>query len=202
MKSLILLEKKPEATNVVENSSGVVSSGTVTNTEVLNPKITGGGTTENYIFGAGGSMNVLARYGLQVLGFATRTFRQPLQVGIPRQSPILFDVGSYRPVMTVSGIVEREARPDNDFTLFEGNRYYTPTFFQLQHAITQWNYVQGQEILLTHLHTNVSSVTYEQYNVAVQNATFGLNAQVPKFWTYEISLVGTRPIAKNASRNV
>ena len=198
MKSLILLEKKPEASGVTENSSGVVSGGTVTNAEVLNPQISG----DNYLFGQGGSKNILARYALKVLGFATRTFRQPLQVGIPQQSPILFDVGSYRPVLTVSGITEREALPDSDFVMFEDSRYYTPTFFQLQHAVTQWNYVQGTEILLTHLHTNVSSVTYEQYNVAVQNATFGVNAQMPKFWTYEISFVATRPISKRASKNV
>ena len=101
MKSLILLEKNPEASGVTENSSGVVSSGTVTNAEVLNPQISG----DNYLFGAGGSKDVLARYALKVLGFATRTFRQPLQVGIPKSSPILFDVGAYRPLITVSGLV-------------------------------------------------------------------------------------------------
>jgi len=190
MKSLILLEKTPK------------DAGSLTNSEVLNPKITGGGTTENYIFGAGGSKNIVARYALKVLGFATRTFRQPLQVGIPRQSPILFDVGSYRPVLTVSGVVEREALPDSSFTTFNSNNYYPPTFFQLQHAVTQWNYVAGEEILLTHLHTNIQSVTYEQYNVAIQNATFGLSSELPKLWTYEISFVSTRPIAKNASRNI
>ena len=190
MKSLILLEKTPK-----DDSS-------LTNAEVLNPKITGDGTTENYIYGEGGSKDTQAKYALKVLGFATRTFRQPLQVGIPQQSPILFDVGSYRPVLTVSGTVEREALPDSAFVTFETNKYYSPTYFQLQHAVTQWNYVQGTEILLTHLHTNVASVTYEQYNVAVQNATFGVNAQTPKFWTYEISFVATRPTSKRASKNI
>ena len=76
MKSLILLEKNPK------------NASSLTNAEVLNPKITGSGTTENYIFGQGGSKDVQAKYALKVLGFPTRTFRQPLQVGIPRQSPI------------------------------------------------------------------------------------------------------------------
>ena len=190
MKSLILLEKNPK------------DASSLTNAEVLNPKVTGSGTTENYIFGQGGSKDVQAKYALKVLGFATRTFRQPLQVGIPRQSPILFDVGSYRPVLTVSGVVEREALPDSSNVVFESNTYYAPTYFQLQHAVTQWNYVEGEEILLTHLHTNVLSVTYEQYNVAIQNATFGLTAELPKFWTYEISFVATRPLAKRPSKNV
>ena len=60
----------------------------------------------------------------------------------------------------------------------------------------------GEEVLLTHLHTNIQSVTYEQYNVAIQNATFGLSSELPKLWTYEISFVSTRPVAKNASRNI
>ena len=190
MKSLILLEKNPK------------NASSLTNAEVLNPKITGSGTTENYIFGQGGSKDVQAKYALKVLGFATRTFRQPLQVGIPRQSPILFDVGAYRPVLTVSGVVEREALPDSSNVVFESNTYYAPTYFQLQHAVTQWSYVQGEEILLTHLHTNVLSVTYEQYNVAIQNATFGLVAEMPKFWTFEISFVATRPVSKYPSKDI
>ena len=186
MKSLILLEKTPK------------DAGSLTNSEVSNPQI----ASDYYLYGEGGDKDIQARYALKVLGFATRTYRQPLQVGIPRQSPILFDVGSYRPVLTVSGVVEREALPDSSNVTFESNLYYAPTFFQLQHAVTQWNYVQGEEILLTHLHTNVASVTYEQYNVAIQNATFGLQSQLPKLWTFEITFVSTRPVAKRPSKNV
>ena len=185
-KSLILLEKNPK------------SPGSLTNAEVLNPAISG----DSYLYGAGGSANIQAKYALKALGYATRTFRQPLQVGIPKQSPILFDVGSYRPVITVSGVVEREALPDSSFTKFGGNNYYPPTYFQLQHAVTQWAYVADEEILLTHLHTNVSTTNYEQYNVAIQNATFGLVSEMPKFWTYEISFVATRPLSKYPSKNI
>ena len=195
-KSLILLEKNPKAS--VTETDGVVTSGTVTNAEVLNPQVSG----DSYIHGEAGTKNILARYALKTLGYATRTFRQPLQVGIPRQSPILFDVGSYRPVLTVSGITEREPLPNSSATKFNGNYYYPPTYFQLQQAVTQWAYVADEEILLTHLHTNVSSVTYEQYNVAIQNATFGLVAEMPKFWTFEISFVATRPVSKYPSKNI
>ena len=197
MKSLVLLEKVPTAT-VVENSSGVITSGSVTNAEALNPQI----TDDYYIFGQGGAKNRVARYALKTLGFATRTYRQPLQVGIPRQSPIMFDVGSYRPVLTVSGVVEREPSPEGHHTLFEGNKYYYPTFFQLQHAVTQWNYIEGEEIFLTLLHTNVATVSYEKYNVSIQTSTFGLNSQLPKLWTFELTFVSTRPIAKHPSKNV
>ena len=144
MKSLILLQKTPK------------DAGSLANSEVLNPTE----SSDSYIYGEGGDKDVQAKYALKALGFATRTFRQPLQVGIPRQSPILFDVGSYRPVLTVSGVVEREALSDSSNVVFESKTYYPPTIFQLQHAVTQWNYVEGEEILLTHLHTNVLSVTY------------------------------------------
>jgi hypothetical protein len=85
---------------------------------------------------------------------------------------------------------------------FDGQEYFTPTYFQLQHAVTQWNYVQGEEILLTLLHTNVDSVTYDQYNVAIQSANFGLNSVSPNFWTYELAFVATRSVAGNPSQNV
>jgi len=193
MKSLVLLEK------IQADQTGGI---TYTNAEALDPKHTGGGTTENYIFNSPGSMAKKALYALQATGLAIRTFRQPLQVGIPKSSPILFDVGAYRPLITVSGLVAREATPTGRTVSFNDQVYYTPTYFQLQHAVTQWAYVKGEEILLTFLHTNVASVTYEQYNVAIQNATFGIAAELPKLWTYEIAFVATRPISGLPSQNI
>ena len=193
MKSLVLLEK------IQADQTGGI---TYTNAEALDPKHTGGGTTENYIFNSPGSMAKKALYALQATGLAIRTFRQPLQVGIPKSSPILFDVGAYRPLITVSGLVAREAAPTGRTVSFNDQVYYTPTYFQLQHAVTQWAYVKGEEILLTFLHTNVASVTYEQYNVAIQNATFGIAAEMPKLWTYEIAFVATRPLSGLPSQNI
>ena len=193
MKSLVLLEK------IQADQTGGI---TYTNAEALDPKHSGGGTTENYIFNSPGSMAKKALYALQATGLAIRTFRQPLQVGIPKSSPILFDVGAYRPLITVSGLVAREAAPVGQTVSFNDQVYYTPTYFQLQHAVTQWAYVKGEEILLTFLHTNVASVTYEQYNVAIQSATFGIAAELPKLWTYEIAFVATRPISGLPSQNI
>lgn len=204
MRSLVLIEKIP-----ADKTGEVVH----TNAEALDPRHTGGSgdyaVTENFIYnspaGSGATAPTTkkkALYALDVTGLAIRTFRQPLQVGIPKSSPILFDVGSYRPLITVSGLAPREAAPVGQTVTFDGQDYYSPTYFQLQHAVTQWNYVEGEEILLTVLHTNVASVTYDQYNVAIQNANFGLISTMPKFWSYEISFVATRPTSGNPSQNV
>ena len=155
-----------------------------------------------YIYGEGGDKDIQAKYALKVLGFATRTFRQPLQVGIPKSTPILFDVGAYRPMITVSGLTPREANPVGQTVAFKSQTYYTPTYFQLQHAVTQWNFVEGEEIILTVLHTNVASVTYDQYNVSIQSANFGLISTMPNFWSYELAFVGTRPVAGSPSQNI
>jgi|TARA_R110000824_G_scaffold79531_1_gene200282 hypothetical protein len=193
MRSLILLEKTQAS-----RADPIV----YTNAEALDPKHTGGGTTENFIYNSPGSMAKKALYALDATGVAVKTFRQPLQVAIPKSSPILFDVGSYRPLISVSGVLPREAAPAAHTVPFDGQEYFTPTYFQLQHAVTQWNYVQGEEILLTLLHTNVDSVTYDQYNVAIQSANFGLNSASPNFWTYELAFVATRSVAGNPSQNV
>ena len=206
MKSLVLLEKNP-----ADTTDPVI----YTNAEALDPRHTGGSgdseITENFIFnspaGNGGDGSIpdtrkQALYALNATGLAIRTFRTPLQVGIPKSSPILFDVGSYRPTITVSGMVPREAVPEGRTVAFSGKSYYYPTYFQLQHAATQWNYVQGEEILLTIIHTNVSVVSHDQYNVAISNATFGLVEQSPNYWSYEIQFVATRPVVGNPSQNI
>jgi len=204
MRSLVLLEKIPA------DKTGTIN---YTNAEALDPRHTGGTgdseVTDNFIFnspaGSGATSPTTkkkALYALQATGLAVRTFRQPLQVGIPKSSPILFDVGSYRPVITVTGLVPREAAPVGRTVPFDGQDYYSPTYFQLQHAVTQWNYVQGEEILLTLLHTNVASVTYDQYNVAIQTCNFAVASSMPNLWSYEISFVATRPVAGNPSQNV
>ena len=209
MRSLVLLEKIPA------DKSGTIVH---TNAEALDPRHTGGtdeyAITENFIYNspagngdASPNTRKKALYALNVTGLAIRTFRQPLQVGIPKSSPILFDVGSYRPMITVSGLVPREAAPVGQTVSFTDAKdntqvYYSPTFFQLQHAITQWNYVEGEEILLTVLHTNVATVTYDQYNVAIQNANLGLISSMPNFWSYELAFVATRPVSGLPSKNV
>ena len=209
MRSLVLLEKNP-----ADTTAPVIH----TNAEALDPRHTGGtgdyAITENYIFnspaGDGDAVpntRKKALYALSTVGLAVRTYRTPLQVGIPKASPILFDVGSYRPTITVSGLAPREAVPAGRTVSFATTggtpqTYYYPTFFQLQHAVTQWSYVVGEEILLTLVHTNTASVTYDQYNVAIQNAVFSLSALSPNYWTYEISFVATRPAAGNPSQNI
>ena len=184
-RSLVLLERTPE------------DASSLTYKDVADPT-----AADPYILAAHGNANnaIQARYALRANGLALKTYRTPLQVGIPQNSPILFDVGSYRPMISVSGHVEIES--SKEYTIFQNQKYFYPTMFQLQHATTQWNYLVGQEVLLTVIHTNISSVTYDQYNVAIQNCNFNLLNTDQTRWQYDISFVATRPVSVNPSQNV
>ena len=204
MRSLVLLEKIPA------DKAGTIDH---TNAEALDPRHTGGSgdseVVENFIFnspaGSGATAPTTkkkALYALNVTGLAVRTFRQPLQVGIPKSSPILFDVGSYRPVITVTGLVPREAAPVGRTVPFDGQDYYSPTYFQLQHAVTQWNYLKGQEMTVTIIHTNVQSATYDKYNVAIQTCNFTMSSLDQRRWAFDLAFVCTRPVSVRPSSNV
>ena len=73
--------------------------------------------------------------------------------------------------------------------------------FQLQHAATQWNYLEDQEILLTVIHTNIASDTYDQYNVAIQTCSFNISFLDQKRWSFDFAFVATRPVSVAPSQN-
>ena len=183
-RSLVLLERIPEDPD------------NLTYTDVADPD-----ADDPYILAAHGNADndVRARYALRANGLAIKTYRTPLQVGIPLNSPILFDVGSYRPVVSVSGLVEIES--SREYMTHLGNRYVYPTMFQLQHAATQWNYLEDQEILLTVIHTNIASDTYDQYNVAIQTCSFNISFLDQKRWSFDFAFVATRPVSVAPSQN-
>jgi hypothetical protein len=183
-RSLVLMERTPN------------DASSLTYVDVADPD-----ADDPYILAAHGNADndVQARYALRANGLALKTYRTPLQVGIPQNSPILFDVGSYRPVISVSGLVEIES--SREYTTHLGNRYFYPTMFQLQHAATQWNYLVGQEITLTVIHTNIASETYDQYNVAIQTCSFNLTSIEQTRWSFDLAFVATRPVSVNPSIN-
>ena len=184
-RSLVLLERAP---NDPDN---------LTYVDVADPD-----ADDPYILAALGTAGnaVRARYALRANGLAIKTYRTPLQVGIPMNSPILFDVGSYRPSISVSGFVEIESTQESMW--HNSLQYFYPTMFQLQHAVTQWNYIVGQEIKLTVIHTNIASVTYDEYNVAIQTCSFNISSIDQNRWNFDIAFVATRPVAVNPSQNV
>ena len=158
-KSLVLLERTP------------ANPSALTYVDVVDPS-----TADPGIASGGGDNSTRARYALRANGLALKTYRTPLQVGIPGNSPILFDVGSYRPTLSISGFVDVESTGDTMTHPESGDTYYYPTMFQLQHAITQWNYLEGQEIIITIIHTNVQSATYDEYGAAIQTCNFNMTS--------------------------
>ena len=181
-RSLVLLERTPE------NPSAL------TYIDVADPS-----TADPGIVSGGGDNSTRARYALRANGVALKTYRTPLQVGIRGNSPILFDIGSYRPTLSISGFVDVESTCETMKHL--ENTYYYPTMFQLQHAVTQWNYIKGQEMMVTVIHTNVQSVTYDEYNVAIQTCNFNMSSLDQRRWSFDIAFVCTRPTAVRPSQN-
>jgi hypothetical protein len=184
-RSLVLLERTPE------NPSAL------TYVDVVDPS-----TADPGIASGGGDNSTRARYALRANGVALKTFRTPLQVGIPSNSPILFDIGSYRPTLSISGFVEVESSGDFMAHPEDGTTYYYPTMFQLQHAVTQWNYLKGQEMTVTIIHTNVQSATYDKYNVAIQTCNFNMSSLDQRRWSFDMAFVCTRPVGVRPSQNV
>jgi hypothetical protein len=183
-KSLVLLERTP------------ADADNLTYVDVADPS-----TADPGIASGGGDNSTLARYALRANGVAIKTYRTPLQVGIPSNSPILFDIGSYRPTLSVSGFVDVESSGDTMVHPEDGTIYYYPTLFQLQHAATQWNYLKGQEMTVTIIHTNVQSATYDKYNVAIQTCNFSISSLDQRRWSYDLAFVCTRPVAVRPSQN-
>ena len=184
-KSLVLLARTP------------ANPSALTYVDVVDPS-----TADPGIASGGGDNSTRARYALRANGLALKTYRTPLQVGIPGNSPILFDVGSYRPTLSISGFVDVESTGDTMTHPESGDTYYYPTMFQLQHAITQWNYLEGQEIIITIIHTNVQSATYDEYGAAIQTCNFNMTSLDQRRWAFDIAFVCTRPVAIRPSQNV
>ena len=49
------------------------------------------------------------RLALKAEQFSVNITKTPIQIPIPRQSPVLLDLGIFRPAVTVSGIIDTEA---------------------------------------------------------------------------------------------
>ena len=95
---------------------------------------------ENDYSNAGG----VTRYALQVEKISLAILKNPIQIAAPKNSPYLFDLGTYKPTLTLSGIAD-DQDTDNTVT-FGGNTYRTPTVHQISRLSTDWWYDTVQQI--------------------------------------------------------
>lgn len=140
------------------------------------------------------------RFAMKAEDVAITVTRTPLQIPVPQASPFIFDIGSYRPSLTISGTLDDVNTADSES--FNGSgaaaTYYVPTQFQLVTAATDWVHRQGNQFVYV-LHSNYdgsSSGTqyFDKYACAIQQFRCNLSAGTETFWEYTIQFVLNRRI--------
>ena len=86
----------------------------------------------------------VTRYALQVEKISLAILKNPIQIAAPKNSPYLFDLGTYKPTLNLSGVAD-DQDTDNTVT-FAGNTYRTPTVHQISRLSTDWWYDTVQQI--------------------------------------------------------
>jgi len=133
-------------------------------------------------------------FALKAEDVAIQVARTPLQIPVPQNSPFIFDIGSYRPSLTISGVVDDI--DTNDSVSFESQTYRVPTQFELTTAATDWVHRAGKQHVYV-LHSNFdSSATatkfFDKYECAVQQYRCQLQAGIETRWEYTIQFVTRR----------
>tara|TARA_Y100000310_G_scaffold336124_1_gene419859 strand:- start:1911 stop:2447 length:537 start_codon:yes stop_codon:yes gene_type:complete len=134
-------------------------------------------------------------YALKAEDVAIQIARTPLQIPVPQHSPFLFDIGSYRPSITISGVVD-DIDTDDSMTFDGGDgskTYKVPTQFQLTTAATDWVHRATVQYLYI-LHSNYDSATvatkfFDKYECAIQQFRCQLQAGIETRWEYTIQFV-------------
>jgi len=137
-------------------------------------------------------------FALKAEDVAIQVARTPLQIPVPQASPFIFDIGSYRPSLTISGVVD-DVDTDDSVT-FDGSgasqTYRVPTQFELTSAATDWVHRVGKQYVYI-LHSNFDSSSnntkfYDKYECAVQQYRCQLQAGIETRWEYTLQFVTRR----------
>jgi hypothetical protein len=133
-------------------------------------------------------------FALKAEDVAIQVARTPLQIPVPQASPFIFDIGSYRPSLTISGVVDDV--DTNDSVSFESQTYRVPTQFELTTAATDWVHRSGKQYVYI-LHSNYDSSSadtkfYDKYECAIQQFRCQLQAGIETRWEYTIQFVTRR----------
>ena len=146
-------------------------------------------------------------FALKTEDIAIQIARTPLQIPVPQGSPFIFDIGSYRPSITLSGVVDDVDTADS--ISFDGSgsdlTYYVPTMYQLQVLATDWIHRQSTQFVYI-LHSNYdgsSAATqfYDKYECAIQQCRLNLQAGTESKWDYTLQFVTNRLIAAAGAKD-
>ena len=152
------------------------------------------------------------RLALKAEQFSVGISKTPIQVPVPRGTPILMDLGSSRPSITISGVVDNIGQDtSNNTTNFwdmeaktiQGQTYYVPYKNYLENKLITW--VTGSSVDLQ-IEKGDASVTEGTspavgssnaatgggiYKVAVQQVQFAVMPAQEDRWTFNVQFVGS-----------
>ena len=151
------------------------------------------------------------RLALKVEQFSVGISKTPIQVPVPRGTPILMDLGSSRPSITMSGVVDNIGQDTSNTTsnfwhmetkTIQGQTYYVPYKNYLENKLITW--VTGSSVDLQ-VEIGDASVTEATspavgssnaptgggiYKVAVQQVQFAVMPAQEDRWTFNVQFVG------------
>jgi hypothetical protein len=135
------------------------------------------------------------KYALQVEKITVAIQKNPVQIAAPKMSPYLFDLGIYKPVITLVGVVDDQSGGGTvGVTLDSGSETYRiPTAYQMSRMSTDWWYDSGQSIYLYILNPdNGVNVSFFRYTSALQNLALDYMAASEERPTFSMTLACSR----------
>lgn len=123
------------------------------------------------------------RYALQAERVTIAIQKNPIQIAAPKNSPYLFDLGTYKPTITINGIVDDQSS-GNSVSLGAA-AFKLPTAYQLSRLSTDWWYDTTQVInLYIQEPDSGGNASYFKYKAALSTVTLdykALSEERPEF---------------------
>ena len=167
---------------------------------------------------AGEASSASERYILKCDNASIQIAKTPIQIPVPQQSPELFDIGIFRPSITISGIVDSTSNdpsgsaPYMDAQAIDGETYYIPYKNRLEEISMVWLAADDSTIELemgelddhdstattsssTPWNTNTDSASGLNhtgggiYKVAFQQSRFEFSGGEEHFWSFTLQFV-------------
>ena len=135
------------------------------------------------------------KYALQVEKISIAIQKNPVQIAAPKMSPYLFDLGIYKPVINLTGVVDDQSSGQTVVvTLDDGaETFRVPTAYQMSRMSTDWWYDSGQAIYLYILNPdNGIYVSFFRYTSALNNLAIDYAAATEERPSFSMSLACSR----------
>ena len=149
-------------------------------------------------------------YALKAESFQTTYSKTPIQVPLPEESPLLIDLGMYRPTLTIAGLVDNETAIGSSVTLAgaaivrdQGDTsgdtatelklhgvYAVPDKNQLEDFVIQEVFSGDNNLALILL--DPTSTHFNYYRVAPQQAAFILAAGTEDRYQFSMTFVASK----------